>query len=128
MAHDDDIENETNVESSEETPLLRDPELSQDADEETDQETDQKHEQKRASWYLWRIFWVILAALILTIFIKGWIDAGGDVDVRSINPQWLSLTNFRSAVRPEESTQASPGRRSERCSGYGTTSSTFDGT
>ena len=87
MAHDDDAENQANIESSEETPLLRDP-------EDTDEETDQKHEQKPASWYLWRIFWVILAALILALFIKGWIDAGGDVDVRSINPQWLSQLTF----------------------------------
>ena len=26
-------------------------------------------------WWFWRIFWTIVAALILAVFIKGWIDA-----------------------------------------------------
>lgn len=36
---------------------------------------------KTRSWYLWRLLWTILGALILALFIKGWVDAGGDVDV-----------------------------------------------
>ncbi|KAH8652056.1 mitochondrial carrier domain-containing protein [Xylariales sp. PMI_506] len=27
------------------------------------------------SWYIWRAFWLILAALLLALFIKGWVDA-----------------------------------------------------
>ncbi|KJR88189.1 mitochondrial carrier protein [Sporothrix schenckii 1099-18] len=32
------------------------------------------------SWYVGRAVWTLLAALVLFVFIKGWIDAGGDVD------------------------------------------------
>ncbi|CAK7202062.1 hypothetical protein SEUCBS139899_004782 [Sporothrix eucalyptigena] len=32
------------------------------------------------SWYLWRAAWTLVAAFVLFIFIKGWVDAGGDVD------------------------------------------------
>ncbi|KAI9052199.1 hypothetical protein LZ554_003558 [Drepanopeziza brunnea f. sp. 'monogermtubi'] len=31
------------------------------------------------SWWLWRGFWLVIGALILAVFIKGWVDAGGDV-------------------------------------------------
>jgi hypothetical protein len=76
MAHGDDAENQTNI--NEQTALLDDHQ----SDQELDREPDQKgQERKNASWYLWRVFWVIVAALILAFFIKGWIDAGGDVDV-----------------------------------------------
>ncbi|PBP18153.1 mitochondrial carrier protein [Diplocarpon rosae] len=34
---------------------------------------------RRVRWWLWRFFWFIVAALILAVFIKGWVDAGGDV-------------------------------------------------
>jgi uncharacterized membrane protein YraQ (UPF0718 family) len=72
MAHDSDAENQANI--NEQTSLLN--------DQEVDQQPDPKaHDQKKASWYIWRIFWVIVAALVLAVFIKGWIDAGGDVDV-----------------------------------------------
>lgn len=33
-------------------------------------------------WYAWRGFWAVLAAVIIGLFIKGWIDAD-DVDVCS---------------------------------------------
>lgn len=32
------------------------------------------------SWYVWRAVSTLAAALILFVFIKGWVDAGGDVD------------------------------------------------
>jgi uncharacterized membrane protein YraQ (UPF0718 family) len=80
MAHDGDPENQTNIASNEQTPLLDDHQSDQDRDEDPDQKGPEK---KRASWYIWRIFWAIVAALILAVFIKGWIDAGGDVDVGS---------------------------------------------
>jgi hypothetical protein len=74
MAHDDDTENQTIIPSNEETPLLDDGQ--------SDQQPDQKApERKPASWYIWRIFWAIVAALVLAIFIKGWVDAGSDVNV-----------------------------------------------
>ena len=81
MAHDGDPENQTNLESNEQTPLLDDHQSDQSRDEDPDPKG---HEKKPASWYIWRIFWAIIAALILVVFIKGWIDAGGDVDVGSM--------------------------------------------
>ncbi|KAK1761744.1 mitochondrial carrier domain-containing protein [Phialemonium atrogriseum] len=72
MAHVGDLESQTN--HHEETPLLNEEQLDQ-------HQVDQKQPQKRRrSWYLWRIFWAVVAIVILTVFIKGWIDAGSDVD------------------------------------------------
>jgi hypothetical protein len=63
----------------EETPLLSD-------DHASDAPSDIKKERgKTVGWYLWRGFWVIVAALVLAFFIKGWVDAGGDVDVRHVH-------------------------------------------
>ncbi|KAK7753179.1 hypothetical protein SLS62_004912 [Diatrype stigma] len=31
--------------------------------------------QRTRSWWAWRVFWAILAAAVLAVFIKGWIDA-----------------------------------------------------
>jgi len=80
MAHDGDPENQTNIESNEQTPLLDDHQSDQDPDQDPDQKGPEK---KPASWYIWRIFWAIVAAFVLAVFIKGWVDAGGDVDVGS---------------------------------------------
>ncbi|KAK3694528.1 mitochondrial carrier domain-containing protein [Podospora appendiculata] len=33
-----------------------------------------------ASWYIWRIFWLLLGTFLVAWFIKGWVDAGSDVD------------------------------------------------
>lgn len=72
MAHDSDAENQTDI--NEQTSLLN--------DHQTDQQLDPKgHDQKQTSWYVWRVFWAIVVAIVLAVFIKGWIDAGGDVDV-----------------------------------------------
>lgn len=48
---------------NERTPLLQSP----------SQEIQQ--EPRTTSWYAWRIFWGLLGALVLGVFIKGWIDA-----------------------------------------------------
>ena len=70
-----DAENQAN--SNEQTPLLN----NHDSDERPES-PDQKPSQRRpVSWYLWKLLWVIGTALILTVFVKGWIDAGGDVEV-----------------------------------------------
>ncbi|EPE10534.1 mitochondrial carrier protein [Ophiostoma piceae UAMH 11346] len=45
-------------------------------------------ESKTKSWYAWRAFWALLGASVLVVFIKGWVDAGGDVDF-----------NFKDALR-----------------------------
>ncbi|KAH8601825.1 mitochondrial carrier domain-containing protein [Bisporella sp. PMI_857] len=77
MTHNDDIdaENRRNIESNEETPLLTDR---QSDDGQDGIEGEEK--QRIASWYIWRIFWVIVFGLVLAVFVKGWVDAGGDVD------------------------------------------------
>ena len=60
----------------EETPLLG------------EQLVDEQHpdplkqpDQKKGRRYFWTVFWILAAALVLAVFVKGWIDAGGDVDV-----------------------------------------------
>ena len=81
MARESDAESQTHVD--EQTPLIRDEQSVEEQEQEQGHDQDQKvPEPRRASWYIWRTFWLILAALVLTVFIKGWVDAGGDVDVR----------------------------------------------
>lgn len=69
----------------EETPLLAEQRI-----ESRGLESDQNElgtsgnrdaQSKSLSWYLWRGFCVLVAALALGVFIQGWINAGGDVDV-----------------------------------------------
>jgi hypothetical protein len=68
---------ETEAIVNEESPLLGPP----TSDEE---QPEQKEEQQsRGNVWFWRIFWLVLAALISAVFIKGWIDAGSDIDVRA---------------------------------------------
>ncbi|KAL2075874.1 hypothetical protein VTL71DRAFT_817 [Oculimacula yallundae] len=72
-----DPEEQTAVhEQTEQSPLLGDRQSSQQVDEEDEVEKGGRP----ASWWIWRGFWFILAVLVLTLFIKGWVDAGGDVD------------------------------------------------
>lgn len=76
MTRDTDVE--TQAAHTESTPLLV-------GEQSVQSHPEQQEDQKRsARWYLWRIFWVIAAALVLAVFIKGWIDADGDVNVRAI--------------------------------------------
>ncbi|CAK7274739.1 hypothetical protein SEPCBS119000_006327 [Sporothrix epigloea] len=75
--------------ADEETPLLRPAELApipadapavKDADDDDDADNDQRRQPPRpVSWYLWRGVWTLTAALVLGLFVKGWVDAGGDV-------------------------------------------------
>lgn len=76
MANDADEENQRHIEDhDEETPLLHGEVSNQ-------QQVNQlEPEKKPHSWFLWRILWAVVAVVILTVFIKGWIDAGSDVDV-----------------------------------------------
>lgn len=68
---------------TEETPLLAAArEEGRDEHEEAALLEPSQDESKRTkSWWFWRILWTVLAALVLAVFIKGWIDAK-DVDVR----------------------------------------------
>lgn len=67
---------------TEETPLLAAAhDEGRDEHEQAELLEPQQSESKRTrSWWFWRILWTILGALVLAIFIKGWIDAK-DVDV-----------------------------------------------
>lgn len=74
MTRENDVE--TQAGQTENTPLLVGEQSARQSH--PDQ---QENEKKAAGWYLWRIFWVVAAALVLAVFIKGWIDADGDVNV-----------------------------------------------
>lgn len=67
-----DPENQRNA--NEATPLLQEPHSEPLPDEATD-------EKRSARWYLWRMLWAVLAILLLALFVKGWVDAGEDVNV-----------------------------------------------
>ena len=68
-------------EHSEQTPLLGDHQSGHDAQAHGEEDEVEKRG-RTTSWWVWRGFWVILAGLVLALFIKGWVDAGGDVKVR----------------------------------------------
>lgn len=63
-------------EQTEQSPLLGDHQSGQQPDEDAVEKGG-----RTTSWWVWRGFWVIVAALVLALFIKGWVDAGGDVEV-----------------------------------------------
>lgn len=67
---------------SEQTPLLASQ--AEDGRDEHEQaallEPPQNEARRTRSWWFWRVLWAVLAALLLAVFIKGWIDAE-DVDV-----------------------------------------------
>ena len=77
MAREGDVENQPS--SHEQTPLLHEVQSDQPSNL-------SDHENKRTRRYAWRIFWTIAAAFVVVIFVKGWIDAGSDVDVRCHYP------------------------------------------
>ncbi|RGP73951.1 carrier protein [Fusarium sporotrichioides] len=65
---------ETNLRSDEQTPLLTDQHVEiEQAD--TEPEITPTPEKRPKSWYAWRIVWAILAIVVLSVFIKGWIDS-----------------------------------------------------
>lgn len=73
----------------EETPLLVDLER-QNNDEEVDTKSGETSDR---SWYAWRIFWFLVALLVLGVFVKGWIDAGSDVNVRDLIDILIIMTD-----------------------------------
>jgi uncharacterized membrane protein YraQ (UPF0718 family) len=83
MAQNQDAEGQAPISNSsnEQTPLLADPQPDQNVEQQDEEVAEKKV--RKASWYIWRLFWFVIAALILAAFIKGWVDAGGDVDVGS---------------------------------------------
>lgn len=73
MAPEHDVDVEEQVGTNEQTPLLSSP----SQDELLDREDDKRG---RATFYALRILWAIVAALILGVFIKGWIDGSSYAD------------------------------------------------
>lgn len=61
---------EAHVRSDEQTPLLADQHPGTGHPE-----AEPTPETRPKSWYAWRIFWAVLAIVVLTVFIKGWIDS-----------------------------------------------------
>lgn len=104
-----DLENQAQAEDAERTPLLAkhqqqqqtqsaplrqiEPIPENDMRSNEPNEGDEQHEaaallephpqesprQRTKSWWFWRILWTVLGALVLAVFIKGWVDAK-DVD------------------------------------------------
>lgn len=66
-------------EPTEQTALLGDHQSGHGSEPASEDEP--KPERRPLSWYIWRLFWLLIAAFILAVFIKGWVDAGGDVEV-----------------------------------------------
>ncbi|KAL5328715.1 hypothetical protein ACEPPN_002218 [Leptodophora sp. 'Broadleaf-Isolate-01'] len=67
-------------EQTEQTPLLGDHQSGQQGEADREGEDEVEKRSRLTSWWLWRGFWVIIASLVLAVFVKGWIDAGGDVE------------------------------------------------
>lgn len=67
---------------TEETPLLASQaeEGRNEHEEAALLEPPQSETRRTKSWWFWRILWTLLAALVLAVFIKGWVDAK-DVEV-----------------------------------------------
>lgn len=72
-------------EQTEQTPLLGDHQSGQQGEADREGEDEVEKRSRLTSWWLWRGFWVIIASLVLAVFVKGWIDAGGDVEVRYVS-------------------------------------------
>ncbi|KAH7333820.1 mitochondrial carrier domain-containing protein [Rhizoctonia solani] len=66
-----DLENSSRTD--EQTPLLRAEQTANEHEQAALLEP--QPEPRTKSWYAWRVFWAVLAALVLGVFIKGWIDA-----------------------------------------------------
>ncbi|KAH6655196.1 mitochondrial carrier domain-containing protein [Truncatella angustata] len=94
MAHQDDVER-ASAKTTERTPLLQevrpipidDDQASESTLRDDRQSPHNEHEEaallepqprkeRTKRWYIWRAFWVVLGALVLALFIKGWVDAG----------------------------------------------------
>lgn len=92
----------TNTESSREaderSALLGDQHSQHEDGEQTPLLDTSAEEGRSKSWYAWRIFWAILLAVIIGVFIKGWIDSD-ETDVISyltpLSPRFIPLTLSR---------------------------------
>lgn len=64
------------IRSDEQTPLLVGPHAEPDTEQAgTEPEIEPTPEKRPRSWYAWRLFWAILAIIVLAVFIKGWVDS-----------------------------------------------------
>ncbi|KAF7563118.1 hypothetical protein G7046_g1002 [Stylonectria norvegica] len=63
--------------NTEQTPLLvGQPQIeNEDAQDAQSESSEPTLEKRPKSWYAWRIFWTLFAAIVIAVFVKGWIDA-----------------------------------------------------
>lgn len=76
MALEDDSANAHQT-STEQSPLLGHPSpaLEEDARSEASEAPPPENAKRPKSWYAWRIFWAVVVAIVIAVFVKGWIDA-----------------------------------------------------
>jgi hypothetical protein len=84
MTLENDVETQTS--HNENTPLLVGEQSGQSLPDR------QESERKSTGWYLWRIFLIIVVALVLAVFIKAWVDADGEGDVKVSPKSWFLAT------------------------------------
>lgn len=114
---------------TEETPLLAAAhDEGRDEHEQAELLEPPQNESKRTrSWWFWRILWTVLAALVLAVFIKGWIDAK-DVDVSThVEIAEYEIWLTARAVRSQRRSEAGPRWRIERRRGNGAAGLVADG-
>lgn len=69
-------ESESFREPSEHSPLLRPEQPQPEHSESASPSSDEASQQRRSKgWYAWRIFWLLVLAVVIAVFVKGWIDA-----------------------------------------------------
>ncbi|KAF5532468.1 hypothetical protein FMEXI_12425 [Fusarium mexicanum] len=69
------VDPEALARTTEQTPLLADQPSPEINEADNEPEAEPIPEKRPKSWYAWRIFWAVLAIVVLAVFIKGWIDA-----------------------------------------------------
>jgi hypothetical protein len=74
-------EDDDEDEQASEATLLADGQRSPGSQHEEAALLEPPRQPRTKSWYIWRLFWFVVVALVLAFFIKGWIEAD-DVDVR----------------------------------------------
>lgn len=76
-------------EPTEQTALLRDDRAQAEDDQSVRSEAEATPQETRSrSWYAWRIFWAVLAIVVIAVFVKGWIDS--DETEVVISHSWFS--------------------------------------
>lgn len=75
-------DNETGAETTQNAPTSHEPDVGDEQHEAAallEPQPQEPRRQRTRAWWFWRILWAVFAALLLAVFIKGWVDAK-DVD------------------------------------------------